>query len=131
MIRKLEVIEGACAVPEDREPHVPSRAIVVVVSKIPHLLYHHGSGAEYFVEGVGPDEAARSFVGEDCADGVYVWSGEIVGRRDYWGEYDEEVTGEHRPVTAEEWRGFCSDEHVWDQGAVEERDAWRAKKKLG
>lgn len=64
---------------------------------------------------VGREETARDMIWEEIQDGVYTWSGEIQGYRDYWGEYDEELErSELRPTTKEEWEALTLDETVWD-----------------
>lgn len=94
---------------------VPSHGIVVVQFGIPHLVYYQGTCLRYWLEVMGADETARDMIEEDTQDGVYTWSGEVQGHRDYWGEYDEELQcSEFRPVTKEEWEAFTRDEIVWD-----------------
>lgn len=46
--------------------------------------------------------------------GFAIWSGYIRGSRSYEGEYDEEIMGECRALTADELDYLSRGEHVWD-----------------
>lgn len=112
----------------DLPPRVPSLVVFVRAHGRAHILYRHGDDVEHWIEGVGIDGFAKDLEGnypEAIADGVYVWTGHVKGRRDYWGEYDEEIVCDDiRPVTAEEWALFCDDEHAWHLEEIRAREAW-------
>jgi len=99
----------------DDEPYVPSHGIVVVQFGIPHLVYHQGTHLNTWMSEVDTKEVAKEMMGDDHADGVFVWSGTIQSSRSYYGEYDAWLeASEVRPVTKEEWTAFMADEIVWD-----------------
>jgi hypothetical protein len=105
-------------------PRIPDRAIVVVVHGQPYLLYHHGTDLEDWVAEASPEDAAREMAGDEHAAGVFVWSGAVVHHVDYWGEHDEWLEGETRPISPEEWRAFLAGEWPFDVEACTARAEW-------
>lgn len=97
------------------EPFVPSKAIIVRWLGMFHCLYYHGSALTHWIENNDFVKNASDGIEED---GIYVWSGTVNGSTDYWGEYDEWLEGETRPITAEEWKSFIKDELIWDKDAL-------------
>lgn len=51
--------------------------------------------------------------------GVWLWEGTIVGSTDYWGEYDEELAGEFRKLTKEDWDLLQGGDVLWDSSEWE------------
>ena len=47
--------------------------------------------------------------------GLWIWTGRILGSTDYFGEYDEELSGVFRKLTKEEWDLFCYGDELWDE----------------
>jgi hypothetical protein len=120
---------------ENREPFVPSKALLLVQFGVAHLLYHQGTALNYWLDTMGPKEAALEMLGDDpLPDGLYVWAGTVHGqwsRTDCGDEYDEWLeASDVRPATAEEWRSFTADETVWDHDEMHAWLTWSFKRDM-
>lgn len=111
---------------KSKAPHVPSKAIIVIYLGVPSLEYHHGSALEYWMDTVGPEDFLKEVIGKEQEeqDGVYVWSGTIGSNQDYYGEWDEWLEGELRPITKEEWQDHITENIPWDQDELEALQKW-------
>ena len=87
------------------------------------LFATNGAGCVVVIDRIGSDAAyAMAESREDLLEELRVWTvpgfalwfGRVVGRRDYWGEYDEEIVGECRALNAEEIERLTRDDFVWD-----------------
>ncbi len=122
----LASLDNAPSTNEDtnKEPFVPSKALVIVQFGVPHILYYQGTAISYYLEGMIARDVAEEMVGEHPLDGTYVWSGSVSGgwiRNLEGDDYDEKLKGAIRPATAEEWQAFIRDETIWDH---DEMHAW-------
>lgn len=105
----------------EKEPNIPSRAIVLVRSGHGVVLFSHGTALDYYTECAGIDDFVRELLEDNPADGIYAWSGHLNGSTDYWGEHDEWWEhDEWRLLTEDEWKAFASnDEQIpWDDSAA-------------
>lgn len=120
--------------PNDPEPNVPDKSIIVVQFGVPHLLYHQGTGLDYWVGMEGEDETAKEMY-ESSYDmnspagpyGVYAWFGRINGDEyttDCGTEYDSWIEGSCRPLLKEEWAAFVAGDFVWDPEQCKLRQQW-------
>lgn len=88
------------------------------------LFATDGRGAAVIIDHQGPDIAylldvdERAFVQDELQDwafpGLWIWEGRVRGYRDYWGEYDENIESEIRPLTEDEARAVRENDIVWD-----------------
>ena len=96
-----------------------NRALVVINFGIPQDLCHIGEDFEWLLDENG--DKLTEYLPEKCdlPNGVYIWEGVVTSRcwEDYCGggvECDDDVDGEFRPVTEEEWSAWVGGEYPWD-----------------
>jgi hypothetical protein len=71
-----------------------------------------GASLAYWLDCVSQEEL--------CSDlgtapvGISLWEGDLKSNRDYWGEDDQWLEGEFRPLTDEEWESYETNGLVWD-----------------
>lgn len=113
---------------QDLEPLIPDKAVIVKVRDKSMCIYYHGTGLDYWVDGVGQQEMAEE-IGNDIkeTDGVFIWSGHIGASTDYWGEHDEWLEGTARPVTDEEWIDLITDNDPWDHEELRAHREWSTR----
>lgn len=115
MIKTFEGIGAAKSVDEPEPDSRPNRILVAYFYKKGKVLYWQGAGVEAQVEALGEDYLMEYGIDSSPNEGgIFVFEGEFISEKDYWGEYDCYLEGTWRPVTKEEWEYFCNDEYVWE-----------------
>lgn len=75
-----------------------SQALIASDGEHSVVIEHIGGPLDYWISEVGVEEL---FDGVDA--GLWVWEGTLASTCDYMGEYDEELVGDFRKLTPEEW----------------------------
>lgn len=112
-IERIDLAEAAPAWSKYKK-EMKSRLVVACNGGAGCVLYAIGSCWEAWYEGSGSYRLDDNGL-DDAPDGVSIWEGRVQGwGPDRDGEYDAELRGEFRPLTAEEWQLLASGEPPWD-----------------
>lgn len=86
-----------------------SLALIASDGERAYIINYVGMHLDYWIcEG-----GANDFF-EGVEAGVWFWKGRIKSSRDYFGEYDEELEGDFRKLTEEEWELLQGGDDLWD-----------------
>lgn len=74
-----------------------------------------GAGVTFYME----DDCLTSTLREELAyhlfPGLWIWEGKVCTSRDYWGECDEWLEGDVRPLDEDEARALRENDILWDR----------------
>lgn len=80
------------------DPAKGNKALIASDGERSLILEQVGGHLDYWFSESGDQEGLDGY-----PPGVWVWEGTLNSWRDYWGEYDEELSGDIRKLTDEEW----------------------------
>lgn len=95
-----------------------SKALIASDGEKALIIDHIGGPTDYWASEGG--DLQDEFTGVEA--GVWIWEGSLVSHRDYWGEYDEELVGDFRKLTTEEWELLHGGDELW----ADEHESWRS-----